>query len=472
METARGARVLTVVGPDAAALGVREGQSLAHARAIHPGLTVVEADPAADARALEGLTDWCLRYTPLVATDRDGLWLDIAGCAHLHGGEPALLDDLAGRLARCGIGCRLAVAGATGAAWALARSPMGRDRHVTPPGGERAALRDLPVAGLRLDPRVVAGLRRLGLRTIGELAKLPRGEVTARFGAQPALRLDQAFGRAEEAILWRHPCPSWSERLDFAEPIGAPDDLARALDMLTQRLCARLAEQGQGGHRFVARFFRVDASAQAVAVVTGLPTRDAAYLGKLLREKLDGVDPGFGVETVLLDAEETAALSAPQMRLADLASSDATARVTDVIANRIGHDLVWRMAPHASHVPERAVTRAPALGAGPAWTGTALPRPIRLLRNPEPIAVTSLLPDEPPATFRWRGVMHTVRAATGPERIAAEWWRGAAAEHEDSGRLRDYYQVEDAHGARFWVFRAGLHGRGRMPLWYMHGLFA
>ena len=110
------------------------------------------------------------------------------------------------------------------------------------------------------------------------------------------------------------------------------------------------------------------------------------------------------------------------------------------------------------------------------------------MRRPEPIQVTaSVLPDGPPAAFRWRGAPHRVRAASGPERIAREWWRHApevpeniagdaaatatessSADDAEAGRLRDYYQVEDTSGARFWVFRVGLDAA---PRWYLHGLF-
>lgn len=478
VETVRGARRLAAVGPAGEAAGLRAGQSLSDARAIHPGLVAADAAPADDLAALESLADWCARYTPLVAVDDcfgHGLWLDVAGCAHLFGGEAALLADLATRLARHGISSRLAIAGAGGAAWALARH-VG-ERRIVPAGAEAMALRDLPVAALRLEPEVGAGLRKLGLRTIGELARVPRDAVTARFGMAPALRLDQALGRATEAIAWRHEESPWSERLDFVEPIGAADDLNQALAMLTKVLCRRLEERDLGCHRLVAGFFRVDGTVRRITVTTGLPSRDAGHHGKLLREKMDSLDPGFGVDAIVLHAEATARLAASQAGLADMASAGAGARVaaiTDVIGNRIGPERVWRVGAKESHVPERAVTRLPALSPPPVWAADpSVSRPIRLLRRPERLAVTSLLPDEPPATFRWRGAVHQVRAATGPERIAAEWWgRPASQGRSESDLIRDYYKVEDIHGARFWVFRAGLHGGGRAPVWYLHGLFA
>src|SRR3981189_3392366 len=89
---------------DAAAhLGLDIGLPLANARAICPQLQVFDADEAADARALNDIADWCDRFTPLVAFDSPhGLFLDITGCAHLFGGEAALMQMVCGALTRQG----------------------------------------------------------------------------------------------------------------------------------------------------------------------------------------------------------------------------------------------------------------------------------------------------------------------------------------------------------------------------------
>jgi protein ImuB len=469
-------RHLAAVSEAGEAQGLSPGQTLTAARAVCPALVPLEADPMADEAALARLAAWCERYTPMAAPDPpEGLWLDIAGCTAVLATEAELARDLASRLERNGIPCRVGVAGTTGAAWALAH--MGEGRTVLPPGQERTALADLPIACLRLDAGTVTGLRRLGLRRVQDLLRIPRAQITARFGAVPMLRLDQALGAIEEAIDWPHPPVEWRERLAFAEPIGTPEDLARALSRLAERLCARLAEQDKGGQRFVAQFFRVDEVVPRIAVNTALPVRDAGYLGKLLGEKLDTVDPGFGIEVIVLEAESVALLKAPQTCLTDLVAQDAGDRlagVVDTLTNRLGMGRVFRVAPYASHVPERAVQRVSSLPLRqPSWLkDPAAPRPIRLLRRPEQLEVIAPVPDDPPIRFSWRGVAHRVRAAAGPERIAAEWWRGRRpGQRPETDLIRDYYRVEDSDGARFWIFRAGLHGKDRVPRWYLHGLF-
>jgi protein ImuB len=203
VESERGQRRLAAVCPQAAGLGLHPGQALTQARALAPDLACFDADPDADLAALAAVAGWCTRYTPLVAADPpEGLWLDIEGCAHLWGHEAALADDLLARLRANGLPARLAVASSAGAAWALARMATGHAATLLPPGQEQAALASLPVSLLRLDARMVAALRRVGLTSIGALARLPRTEVAARFGPTPGLRLDQAFGAAAEVIGW------------------------------------------------------------------------------------------------------------------------------------------------------------------------------------------------------------------------------------------------------------------------------
>jgi len=473
VETRQNRRLLTAVCPEAAAAGLAEGMTLAQARAILPTLEVAEADPASDAAGLAVLAAWAERYSPLTAADPpDGLWLDIAGCAHFFGGEAALLADLATRLSKRRLSPRMAVADTAGAAWALARAATRDAQTVLAAAAQKIALDVLPVALLRLDPRTVAGLRRVGLKSVGELARQPRGEITARFGPLPMQRLDQAIGRAAEAIAWPRPPAPWEERLAFAEPIGTPESLAQAIDTLARRLCARLEGDVAGAHRFTASFLRVDNERPMAEVAFSLPTRDPAALVKLLAEKLPTIDPGFGIDAVVLAADGVAKLRPPQRLLADLANparADLAASV-DALANRLGGDRLWRDAPFASHVPERAVRRLPPLAPCPAWEHDPdVERPIRLFPRPEPIEATAPVPDDPPILFRWRGALHRVRAASGPERIAAEWWRRTPdSERAEEDHIRDYYRVEDSGGARFWIFRIGLEG---IPKWYVHGLF-
>ena len=423
--------------------------------------------------ALARLADWCGRYTPWTAIDHAdegggaGLFLDITGCAHLFGGEAALLRDLTRRLAAFGLAVRAAVADTPGAAWAWAR--FGADR-IVPPGAQREHLAPLPVASLRLGAAVVEMLNGLGLRRIGDLYKLPRSALAARFGNTTLRRLDQALGIEYEPLTPRRPPAPHRVVMNFAEPIATAESIAATARTLLADLCDGLAAQDMGARRLELMIYRADGTVAGLAVGTRQPTRDPVHLFRLFREVLDKVDPGFGIDTVALSARAVEALRAQQHSLGTTGGDGAVpatdlAELFDVLGMRLGYAHVMRLAARPSHVPERAVARVSPTEPSDAriWP-LDWERPLRLLSRPEPVEVLAPVPDGPPRQFVWRGVTHRIAHAQGPERIAGEWWRDDAA-------LRDYYQVEDMDGRRFWVFREGLYA-ATGARWFLHGLFA
>ena len=454
---------------EAAALGLWVGMTLADARALLPDLTAVDATPEADKTALTALADWCVRYSPWSATDGvDGIRLDVTGCAHLFCGEAALLAEAEARISRFGFMVRGAIADTPAAAWAWARYRGSKDDPVLSPG-EAGPLLALPVAALNLEPETVATLGRLGLGTIGAVAALQRGPLAKRLGERLMERLDQLLGRAPEPISPRLlPVPRIAHMI-FAEPIGTREDIDAVTERLAARLCGELARDGKGARRLTLAFYRVDGTVQRIAIGTSRPTCEPAHLLRLFAERLDGVDPGFGIEVMMLEADEIQEIVAVQAALAggDRMDEVDLARLVDRLRNRLGEERVLRAASIESHVPERAERWIPAL---PSHRFTAkrirAARPLKLLARPEPIEATAPIPDDPPLSFRWRRVFHRVASADGPERIGPEWWKPT------DSRPRDYYRIEDSEGRRFWVYREGLYGAGDSPRWFLHGFFA
>jgi len=470
-------RRLSAVSFEAAALGLHAGQKATDALALVPELATAEAEPEADAAALTELVDWCVRFSPAVAADApDGLFLDVTGVAHLWGGEAAMLADFRTRLAANGLPFRCAIADTPGAAWALVR--FGEDGAIAPPGGQGPLLAPLPPAALRLETQTWAQIERLGLRRVGQIMELPRAPFGRRFGQAALTRLDQALGREKEALTFRRPPTPWFARLAFAEPISAPEDMARVTADVAAKLCARLESESHGARRFELCFHRLDGKAMLLSIGLSLPGRDPVRIAKLFAPRLETVDPGFGIEVVTMMAQAVEATSGRQVRLdslRDAALEDGLAPLVDRLTNRLGPERVWRSVPVESRVPELAAARARPLGApaaeARAWDART-PRPLRLFRRPEPVeAVIALTPDDPPTQFRWRGQVHRVHRAEGPERIGEEWWKGDIGEASTT-HIRDYYRVEDADGGRFWLFRAGLYEDPKIPpKWWLHGLF-
>jgi len=474
---------ITAVNARAAAEGVRIGQALADARAGLPTLLSRPAEPRRDRAALLQLARWCGRYGPNRNADgADGLWIDVTGVAHLYGGEERLIADLCASLSRFGLTVRAGLADTLGAAHALAR--FAPAPAIAPAGETEARLAALPIEALRLAPETVLLLKRLGLRRIGQLYCLPRAALERRFRSSATAeavlcRLDQALGVRPEPRRPLAAPPALFVQRAFADPLVSSAGLEAEMARLADELCAVLDARNLGARRAALSLYRADGTVGEARIGMSFPCRVPGHLIGLLQEKLQDLDAGFGVDALVLAALQVEACAAQQEPLGPRLGGDAAgdpARLVDRLANRLGTSRVSRLEPRASHIPERAQARVPALcdSAAPRrkevpWPpASGPPRPSFLLAAPEPIGVIAEVPEGPPARFTWRRVERRVARAQGPQRIAPEWWREIGGK---TSRTRDYYRIEDEGGAGYWVFREGLYGREEAPSWFLHGLF-
>jgi len=473
--------------------GIASGELLSNARAKVLDLQVRDWDTQADADALRRLAAWALRYAPTVAlydgaSGADGLFLEITGCAHLFGGEVAMLDDMRARLKAAGLAPRLAIADTSGAAWAL--SHHAACGTIAPSGAQAQMLQGLPLAALRLPAEALSLLQRLGLKRIGEIMGQPRAPFAARFEAALLGRLDQALGRTPEPLVPVSPPPRYHARASFMEPIFSVEHVLVAADRLLHDVAAQMLRDGAGARVLQLLLFRVqsksapddDHGVTPLDIGLAAPSRDPAHITRLMGLKLErlgerALATDFGFEAAALHVRVAEPLTGHQVALRlDERQTDphAVTGLVDRLRQRLGAGAVRVLVPRQSHVPElseAAVTPAPALAqeASEAWRADfpVGPRPPLLLPQPETADVIALIPDGPPRQFRWRGVLHHVSHASGPERITPEWWR------RTGDRTRDYYLVEDTSGRRFWLYRAGLfEPDAPQPAWYVHGVFA
>lgn len=430
--------------------GLYRGMSFSDARAFCPDLVSLPARPDLDRRFLASLRRWATRWCPWVGIeDRDGLVLNITGSAHLFGGEAAMVRDMRRRFPRAGMTVRIGLGHTRGAAWARAHY------------GQGAALADLPVAALRLDADTATRLARMGLRTIGQLSATPRAPLARRFGAGLLVRLDQALGDQPEQIDPVQEPPHYGVRLTLPEPIGLESDVMAAAGRLLDRLCDKLRDQQAGARGLVLTVRRVDSHAQDVELRLARPMRDPARILPLFQRGVAKVDAGFGIDQIRLEAVQVEPLPAEQITQAGRRDPGRLDDLITRIGTRVGLENVQRFLPADSHIPERSFTIAPAAHAQPqgGWVSQN-PRPARIF-PPEPIKATG---NRPPERFRWRRMALTTGRATGPERIAPEWWLDDP--NWRSG-IRDYWRIETREGRRLWMFYTPQN-----PGWFVQGEFA
>lgn len=379
-----------------------------------------------------------------------------------------------------------AIAGTPACARTLSRAAR---TCVVPEGNEMEAISALPVFALGADGSITSGLRRAGLKTIGDVAARKPYEITARFGAAFSNLMQQALGQSDVPISPRKPLPNFMAEKMFAEPVATDDVIASALSDLARRLASAMGKHRKGARQLKVSFFRTDGVVQVLAVQTSRPVTCPDMMDRLFRERLDALadplDPGFGFDLIRLSASHVEVVVQEQRDFdTRYQDNDDVAALIDRISARLGNRNVVVHLPCDTHIPERAEQKAPAQQHIDAsmtanWplpvAGEPPLRPLHLFDPPEQVTAFATAPDGPPRRFTWRRVTHKAARVEGPERIAMEWWRTSSA-----ALTRDYFRVEDEEGLRFWIYRDGLFGNELIdekgnpvePKWFIHGMFA
>ncbi len=488
----------------AAARGVAAGQRRATAMALAADLLCAAAEPARDAAALRAVAHAALAFTPMVVLhDAQTLLLELRASLRLFGGLAALQRRLAQALAPLGHEIRSAAAPTALGAVLLARwLPPGSDpvlgaHAMQLPALQRllgavplhllGALAPATEAGVAEAERWADALQGLGLRTLGELRRLPRDGLTRRCGALLLLLLDRAWGRCADP---REPLVA-PETFDETLELQARAEHAEQLLGAAALLLARLVAWAQARQSRIAGFvlemgheggaLARQRPATPLAIELAEPSLDAAHLQLLLRERLARCPLAAPALLLRLRCSHLVHQPPPNAELfpgqaAPAARAQGLARLVEQLRARLGDEQVLRLQRQPDHRPEHATrllplgTAAEALDAAgpppdetgalwPVGVGDALPlhRPLWLL--PEPLPLPQPAADGRP---RWLGRPLTLLA--GPERIETGWWDGGLA-------LRDYYVAADDAGALLWLYRERLGAVPGEPPWFLQGRF-
>ena len=444
-----GRQTLWLCNEAAAALGLRAGMTPGGAYGLAPSLQLRQRDETAEQQALAGLAAWAGQFSSLVSLlPPQALLLEIAGSLRLFGGLDALLGRIRSQAGQLGYGSALGVAPTPLAAWLLAR--VGRDRPVMEVAELPAALRDLPLALLDLDERLSQTLRRLGLRTLGDLLRLPRADLGRRLGNELILYLDRLLGRHPD------PRPAYEPPARFHQTLLLPAETrnAQALLFPARRLLLELAgfltARQAGAQRLHWQLTHHRQPATCLDLGLAAPSRDAEHLLRLLGERLEHTSLPQAVEALSLAVDDCLALQGHNLSLDGGSDSAAShwPQLVERLRARLGEAAVQGLSCHADHRPERAWRPAPP--GTEASTGSHPARPLWLL--PEPVVLK--LRDGRPCLDGQR------LSLQGPERLESGWWDG-------NDISRDYFIARDAGHGRYWIFR-----ERRTRAWYLHGLFA
>jgi protein ImuB len=520
-----------VVVCDAAArdAGVRPGDTQAQAMAACGALRTVPHAPAADLQALRGLAEALLAIGPAVeVVAPDALLLD-AGAAHLLGGgtsvgrgtaeaERRLIAEARALAAGLGYAVRAAVASGRGPALALARHGAEASACVAP-GREAQALAPLPLEALGLGPAVAERLAGVGVRSVGELARLPAEGLALRFGPAGAAAARLARGDDPSLLTPYLPETLPEEAIELEGVAESAEPVLFVLGRLAERVAARLGGRGLGASRLKLTLKLDPRGEERLLVPLARPSSAPERWLPTLRERLLALRLPGAVTGVRLTAVEVAACPAAQLAFGD--RPEVAAALETVLARlggRLGDGAVLAAEPVDRHRPEAAWRTAPFRpargGAGGSWgegagvaadgiearrarpsprqareeassagvlqpyaeqqaTSRCCPasgrsgcrgqasfadpaRPTRLLAEPLPVVATG--EGGRVSALRLEGRGHAVLSFEGPERLSGEWW--------STPFDRDYYRARVEGLGECWLYRDGADGR----LW-LHGFF-
>lgn len=447
----------------AADCGVAPGLPLNAALALHPGLAVLARDEAAEAATLERLAAWAGAFTSCVSlAPPAALLLELQGSLRLFGGLEPLRERIRDGLRAIGHAGRDAVAPTPLAALWLARA--GDEDPVIELAALPGRLGPLRLAVTGWPEATLATLRGLGLASLADCLRLPRGGLARRLGRTVLADLDRALGRLPDPRIAFQPPAHYRGERELAAETSDGAQLACALQGLFVELEGFLRARQRAVGRLAIRLSHLQHPATTLGIGLVRPELEAAHFAALCAERLERLVLPAPVIRVALAAGPGEPLAAGCRGLfGDAPGGQAGSRLVERLRARLGPAAVHGLALADEHRPELAwgVAEpgadgyAPPSPAVPAPQGAGAPRPAWLLETPRPLQCRGGRP--------WlEGELALER---GPERIETGWW-------DERPVARDYWVARSSAGARLWIFRERAAGwREHAAGWFLHGVF-
>jgi protein ImuB len=456
--------------------GVAPGMTLPQARARMPRLVARGRDAECERAAEEALLEVAESFSPRIEDAGEGVvYVELDGHARIRrqeadgrrqeaDGAKDLGRDMIRAAEKAGLPARAGIAASKLSARVAAGLP--ESPTVVAEGEEARFLAPLPLEKLAPQLEIAATLDRWGLTTIGELAKLPEGEVASRLGEMGRALHMSARGIDPAPLEPWVPPPSFTEGMDLEWPLASLEPFLFLAHAALERLIARLESRALSCTRLDVALKLDPDGHDARSIALPAPTRDAKTLLTLIRLELEARPPGAPVAGFSFAAHPDSPRRAQLSLFGPAAlSPDRLATTIARLAALLGADRVGSPRALDGHRPER-FTLSPGGFAPPPPPRLRTPSKngrgllsIRVLRPPVPLEVivtngaggcpaptldrpTSVKspPDAAPP------ISGSVRVASGPWSLEDGWWTETPAD-------RDYWDVELSDGGLYRIYR-------------------
>ncbi len=475
------ARVVAATRP-ARRAGVRRGMTLPQARALVPRVTACGRDAECERAASDALRESAARLSPRVEDAGEGaVYLDLEGLERLHDDEEALGHALMKAAEQAGLPARAGIADSKLAARVAAEQPDAPT--VVPPGETARFLAPLPLARLSPEADAAATLRRWGLASVGDLARLSPHEISSRLGPVGRRLHRQARGIDDRPLTPWTPPPLFREGMELEWPLVQLEPFLFLARAALDRLCRRMAARGLACERLQVSLTLEPEGHHERSIRLPAPTREVKTLLTLVRLDLEAHPPGAPVSGFVLVAHPDAPREVQLSLLGPpTLSPDRLATTLARLFALLGPGRAGSPRPVDEHRPEafRLVDftppppgETPPADGNPPGAGATRSRgllTLRAVRPPLPVEVvadgagkrpspTEIQPVVTEETAKRPHVHGRVRVASGPWNLEASWW-------QDDPVDRDYWDVELTDGGIYRLYRE--RGGGE---WFVDGVY-
>jgi protein ImuB len=497
---------LSNVSPAARTAGLRPAMTVAQARALLPDLFVTHPSSAAESSAAGALLDAAESISPVVEEGAPGcVWLDLTGAERLYrysmqadGSadevENSIAEELIRRARRIGLDASAGIGSSKEIAHLAARCGGAR---VIAPGQEREFLNWLPLDLIELDPggrgdEVELMLKRLGIRRLGDIARLDIRAVGSRLGRHGVELARLARGEGSATVIARARAETFTEAAEFEYGIENLEPLGFVLHAMLKQLAERLQMRGLAAGDMTLALGLVDHRRDDRRVAVAAATNEARSLLTLLKLHLEKSPPPAAVETIRLTVEGRALRPAQNdLFLPPSPAPDRLEAAIARIAALCGPERVGTLVPADSHRPEAVRLGKFAPPPEPADRRQSggeppQPAPAQALKMPDstPMVLRTIRPAEEvevictritPEFVRGNNICARVVSSAGPWRRQGEWWAAAQSEdsssncwqaHAPAAYTRDYYELALADGAVYRIYCDLFTGK-----WFADGIY-
>lgn len=371
-------------------------------------------------------------------------WIDPKGLDTLYGSLEHWAHSIVQALTRRELMGTIVVGFHRHRTYALARTRRGA--WVIPdPRTEARRIAKVPLDRLDLTAELRDRLAVLGVRTLGDLLRLPAPELRARFGIE-ASQLHARMSDRWAPLTPRELVDPVVTQLQFEPPDADHMRLLFALKGALHELSHTLASRGQAMSALQLMMTLDHAGTHEEWIEPAAPTLEMPMVVDLVRLRLESLTLPAPIEAVDVRLEGVRATRSQLslFRTHARRDLDAGSRALARIKAALGDASVTRARLRAAHLPEASFTfepttqlrfpdpEAPPEGEAPPLVRRVLPKPIVLPPRPR---------HEPEA---WLGRRGAIRAMHGPFRVSGGWWVRTVE--------RDYYYAETQHGEILWLF--------------------